>query len=174
MDNNPLVCADRASVPDPAATLALIALGPLIRAGLLTESPTLITNAPFDEQLLLSFLGLDEVAVLAQEQDLGSVYASTVMAAIATPDRMEDIDDLYEEAYSRSFYVRGDEESTWDTQLVAGLPHSVFRLRITPDEPTSLLTVHVMADKEGKCGAAQLVHCMNVMAGFEETVGISD
>ena len=37
MDNNPLVCADVASVPDPASTLTLIAIGPLIRAGLLVE-----------------------------------------------------------------------------------------------------------------------------------------
>src|SRR5215218_131169 len=43
MDNNPLVCADEASVPDPASTLALIALGPLIRAGLLVESATMLT-----------------------------------------------------------------------------------------------------------------------------------
>lgn len=172
MDNNPLVCADEASVPDAASTLALIGLGPLIRAGLLAESPMLITNAPVDEALLLGFLHLDSVALMCQEQDLGSVYAATVMAAISTPPRLEDLDDLFEEAYGRSFYVRRDETSEWDTKLVAGLPHAVFRLRITPDEPTSLLTVQVMADKHGKCGAAQLVHCMNVMAGFEETLGI--
>ncbi len=31
MDNNPIVCADEMSVPGPASTLALIALGPLLR-----------------------------------------------------------------------------------------------------------------------------------------------
>src|SRR5579862_2487003 len=31
-DNNPLVCADSFSVPGPAATLAVLALGPLARS----------------------------------------------------------------------------------------------------------------------------------------------
>jgi N-acetyl-gamma-glutamylphosphate reductase len=29
-----------------------------------------------------------------------------------------------------------------------------------------------MADRNGKCGAAQVVHAMNVMCGFEESLGI--
>ena len=176
MDNNPLVCADAAGVPDASSTLALIALGPLIRAGLLADSPTFITNAPTDEDKVSAFLEKEGwpggIVCRQEDQDLGSVYAGTVIAEVTTPDRLEDLDDLYEEAYGRSFYVRRDETSQWDTELVQGKPLALFRLRITVDHPQSLLTVQVMADKNGKCGAAQLVHAMNVMAGFEETLGI--
>jgi len=38
IDNNPLVCADDASAPGAIATLALIALGPLARAGLIRSA----------------------------------------------------------------------------------------------------------------------------------------
>jgi hypothetical protein len=176
MDNNPLVCADEASVPDAASTLALIALGPLIRAGLLADSPTFITNAPTDEDRVSAFLQKEGwgggIVTRQEDQDLGSVYAGSIIAEIHTPSRLEDLDDLYEEAYGRSFYVRRDETSAWDTELVQGKSLGLFRLRITVDQPHSLLTVQVMADKHGKCGAAQLVHAMNVMAGFEETLGI--
>ena len=106
--------------------------------------------------------------------DFGTVVAATVISAIQTPDRLEDLDDLYEEAFGRSFFVRRDEASEWDVKLVKSKPHSLYRMRISPDKPQSLLTVQVMADKDGKCGAAQVVHCMNVMAGFEETLGIED
>lgn len=41
MDNNPIVCADEMSVPGPASTLALIALGPLLRAGAPLEPPSI-------------------------------------------------------------------------------------------------------------------------------------
>jgi hypothetical protein len=177
MDNNPLVCADTASVPDAASTLALIALGPLVRAGLLAESPTVLVNVPGDAALLGAFLakeGWPHGATLASEEmDFGTVCAATVIAAILTPDRLEDIDDLYEEAYGRSFFVSRDEESEWDVKLVKNQPFALFRLRIAADNPQSLLTVQVMADQNGKCGPAQVVHCMNVMAGFEETIGIA-
>jgi N-acetyl-gamma-glutamylphosphate reductase len=57
--------------------------------------------------------------------------------------------------------------------LVAGKPFSAYRLRVVPDEPNSLLTVRLLSDPLGKCGAAQVVHAMNVMCGFEESLGIS-
>lgn len=177
MDNNPLVCADIVSVPDPASTLALIALGPLVRAGLLAEAPTMLLNVDAETDLVNAFLAkegwLEGVTVASETMDFGSVVAATVIAAIQTPERLQDLDDLYGEFYGRSFFVRRDEDSDWDTKLVTGQPHAVFRLRIAPDQPHSLLTVQVMADGEGKCGAAQVIHCMNVMAGFEETLGIS-
>jgi N-acetyl-gamma-glutamylphosphate reductase len=37
----------------------------------------------------------------------------------------------------------------------------------------SLLTVQVMIDRNGKGGAAQVVHAFNVMNGFEESLGIA-
>ncbi len=176
MDNNPLVCADAASVPDPASTLTLIAVGPLVRAGLLVEAPTVITNFTADEELINQFLakeGWSEgVTYHCENIDLGPVLVASCICAIKTPDRLEDIDDLYEESFGRSFFVRRCEEG-WDVSLVHGQPHAAFKMSITPDQPNSLLSIQVMADKDGKCGAAQIVHCMNVMAGFEETVAIA-
>ncbi|MFX9858936.1 hypothetical protein ABTP71_18620, partial [Acinetobacter baumannii] len=79
---------------------------------------------------------------------------------------------LFDECYQRAFFVGAAE--TWDTREVAGKPHAVYHLRLTPgQEQTSLLTVQVMADREGKCGAAQIVHKLNVMCGLEETLGIA-
>ncbi len=94
------------------------------------------------------------------------------MAAVTTPDEPDDFDALFEEAYSRSFFVRRDETSPWDLDLVRGRPHAVYRLRLTPDEPLSLLTIQVMAARDGKAGAAQTIHALNIMAGFEETLGL--
>ena len=177
IDNNPLVCADVSSVPDRAATLALTALGPLIKAGVIAERPTMLANFEAESEGVEAFLQKegwpDGLTLSSQPMDFGAVLAATVIAAVRTPSRLEDIDDLYAEAYGRSFFVRREEASEWDVKLVAGKPHAAFRLRISPDEPQSLLTIQVMAEKDGKCGAAQVVHCMNVMAGFEETLGVS-
>jgi len=177
MDNNPLVCTDSASVPDAGSTLALIALGPLVRAGLLVEPPTVMTNFPAEADLIGRFLdreGWSQGVTYALEPiDLDPVFVASVISAIKTPARLEDIDDLYEEAYGRSFFVRREEESAWDVGLVHSKAFAAYKMRIAPDEPNSLLSIQVMADKDGKCGAAQVVHCMNVMAGFEGTLGIS-
>jgi hypothetical protein len=172
IDNNPLVCADVASVPDAASTLALIGIGPVAFAGMVSDQPTILTNAPVNEEVLQAFLanfGLSHPAIIHHEdQDLGSVYAATLLIPISNPEEWSEIDDLFEERYSRSFFVRRDEASEWDTKLVANKPFAVYRLGLTPGDDTSLLTVRVLADKHGKCGEAQLVHALNVMCGFEE------
>jgi N-acetyl-gamma-glutamylphosphate reductase len=176
MDNNPLVCADEASVPSPAATLALIALGPLAAASMIADTPRLIVNYPADEAEVGQFLATAGwgcgVAIHVEPVDLGSVLAATAMVEIPTPEDLDDIDALYEERFGRSFFVRRDEDSEWDPALVAGTPRAVYRLRIAPDQPNSLLTVRVLADREGKAGVAQLIHAMNVMSGFEESLGL--
>lgn len=177
MDNNPIVCADELSVPDPASTLALIAVGPLIRAGILFEPPSLLFSFEAEEAQVDSYLETegwrDGATVGCEAMDLGGVLALTAMSAIKTPENLDDIDDLYAEAFGRSFFVREDEDSEWHAKLVLGKPQACFRMRISAERPTSLLTVQVMADRNGKCGAAQVVHAMNVMAGFEESVGIA-
>lgn len=176
MDNNPLVCADAMSVPTAGATLAMIALGPLASGGLIAESPTIVTTEALDEaeiDALMEPLGwFDGSFVHVEPQPIGSVAAATVMVAIHTPPELDDIDALYEERYDRTFFVRRDETSEWDADLVAGKPYALYRLRIAPDEGTSLLTVRVIADRDGKGGAAQVVHAMNVMAGLEESLGL--
>ncbi|OJU64879.1 MAG: hypothetical protein BGO01_14230 [Armatimonadetes bacterium 55-13] len=176
MDNNPLVCADSISVPDSASTLALIALGPIALAGLITEPPTFVVNIDADEACLTSYLktiGWTEgITIHAESQSGVSVAAATVIASIDTPQDWNEIDDLYEERFSRSFFVRRDEESPWDSSLVEGRPFAVYRLGYTPGDATSLLTIRVMADIHGKCGEAQIIHALNVMVGYEESLGI--
>jgi N-acetyl-gamma-glutamylphosphate reductase len=176
MDNNPIVCADALSVPSPASTLALIALGPITQAGLVVEAPTMVVNFEADEDDVAAFLrtqGWDEgITLHCDPAELEGVYAATVIAAIRTPSDLDEIDELYSERYVRSFYVRNDNDSPWHIGLVKGHPHAVYRLRIAPDDPISLLTIVVMADRNGKCGAAQVVHAMNVMTGLEESLGI--
>ncbi len=176
IDNNPLVCADEMSLPSPAATLALIALGPLIRAGMILEPPVLQLSCDGEESEIEGFLanaGWSEGATIQfDSMELGGVCACNAIVNIANPEDWKDIDGLYEEAFGRSFFVSRVEESAWDASLVQGKPEAAYRLRLTPGEPSSLLTIQVMADIDGKCGAAQLVHAMNVMAGYEETLGI--
>ncbi len=177
IDNNPLVCSNAVSVPGPAATLALIALGPVIRAGLLLERPTMQYSVKLSGENIDGFLqsagwsgGID---VSDGDEDLGTVLAANVIAVVETPEEWRDIDDLYDECFGRSFYVHSLPDGEWDTKLVADKPFAVYRLRYTPGEESSLLTIQVMADKDGKCGAAQMLHAMNVMCGFEECEGLS-
>lgn len=176
MDNNPMVCGDEVSVPGPVGTLALIAFGPLIRAGLLVEAPVMqVAGAPVDETVD-AFLGrfdwADGCAVSYGEEDFGGVVAANCVAVVRTPSDWSEIDDLYRESYAHSFYVREESEREWDTSLVKGRDYACYRLGYSPGDETSLLTVQVMADKDGKCGAAQAVHALNVMCGFEECEGV--
>lgn len=176
IDNNPIVCADRVSVPGPAATLALIALGPLIRAGMLLDSPVMQVAGASPGEDVDGYLAregyLEGVALSYGDEDMKGVVAANVVALIATPEDWGEIDGLYRECYSRSFYVREHVEGVWDVSLVAGRPFALYSLAYTPGEGGSLLTIKVMADRDGKCGAAQAVHAMNLMCGFEESTGM--
>lgn len=180
MDNNPLVCAQAVRVPGPESTLALIALAPLIRAGILAETPGIISCSPVNEEIeadideALETAGWEEGARLACDlRDTGDVLALSALALVNVPDsQLTEVDDIYEEAYGRSFFVHRQETEDWDTSLVAGTNQAVFRLRVTPGEAQSLLRVQVLADRNGKAGAAQIIHVMNIMAGFEESLGL--
>lgn len=176
MDNNPLVCADSMSVPSAGATLAMIALGPLASGGLIADSPTIVVTTPTEEaevDALMEPLGWFEGSyVHVEPQTIGNVAAATIMVAIKTPEELDDIDALYEERYGRTFFVRRDETSEWDPSLVEGQPYALYRLLVAPDDGTSLLTIRVIADLDGKAGAAQVIHAMNVMSGFEESLGL--
>lgn len=176
VDNNPLVCADHFSVPDAASTLALIALGPLARASIIVEAPSVIFSFEIDPNevhLALDHAGVPEGASIVVDAPVHTtVLACSAMAVIETPESLAMLDDLYEEAYGRCFFVREVESGSLQPESVANQPFAHYALRITPGEATSLLTVQVLADRNGKCGAAQLVHTLNIMCGFEESLGI--
>lgn len=176
IDNNPMVCAESMSVADPTSTLALIALGPLAWAGMILEPPTVISSVPANPDLLERFLETagwqGGVTYHYEQRELGTVRAVVAMAVISTPADWSEIDDVYEERYGRAFYVRRDDDSSWEPELVQNQPHAVYRVRYSPGDDTSLLTIQVLGDEHGKCGSAQTIHAMNVMAGFEESLGI--
>ena len=49
MDNNPLVCAEDAWVPSPGGALSVLALGPLLEAGLVVEPPAILLSFEDEE-----------------------------------------------------------------------------------------------------------------------------
>jgi len=177
LDNNPLVCADTFSVPDVGGTLALVALGPLIRAGLILEPPAILASFELDEDGVSDALATEGwtggILPHSEHQPTGSVVALNAMALVRLDGDLDQLDELYDEVYGRSFFVRHVEDGEWDVDLVEGKPWAAYRLRVSPGEGQALLTVQTMADIDGKVGAAQLVHAMNVMAGFEESLGIA-
>lgn len=176
MDNNPLVCADEMAIPDAAGTLALIALGPVILSGAILVEPTLTFSFEPDPVRVRQFLQphLPEVVIAYEVQNLRSVCALHAMVEVDSSVPPDLFDALFDEAYGRSFYVHKCESDFWDIELVESKPVALYQLRYTPGDATtnSLLTIQVMADKDGKCGSAQVIHAMNVMAGLEECVGI--
>lgn len=177
-DNNPLVCADDFSVPSPLATLGLIALGPLLRAGLVAGDIVLQgAGLPFGDDLLASLEqeGLQHPLTLSLEEE-GFEDVAVLNAFVPVP-LLEDwrmLDELYEEAYGRSFYVRSSGDDPWDVSLVHRRPWASYDLRLTTGEDSGLLTVRAMADGKGKLGPCQVLHAFNVMCGFEECLGIPE
>ncbi len=182
MDNNPMVCADAVSVPSPASTLALIALGPVAKAGLIAEPPSIVTDFEADPDEVGEWLSMEgwtsgahlQVGPLAS----GAVLAVTAMMAVLPPADSGSIEDLYDECFGRSFFVRRWSGPGWEPNRADATPYAYFRLDFSPEQGSAslagLLSVRVAADRDGKCGAAQIVHAMNVMAGFEESLGIAE
>ena len=178
MDNNPMVCADVVSLPGPAATLALIALEPLIRAGLLIEPPA-IQIAGCGEEDVEAFLHKsgwpDGAAVSFGDESLGQVVAANIMALVPAEIDPMDVLGLYRECFGRSLFVREHQEGDWDASHVIAKPFACYRVTMQTADPvgtTRLITVQVMADRDGKGGATQIVHALNVMCGFAESAGI--
>lgn len=177
IDNNPLVCADHCWVPSPAGTLALIALGPIAEAGLLIEAPAFLTSFPDADQTLIereleSASWTGGIMLQTENHDLGSVRGVYVVAKIRNPESFDDLDEIYRERYARSFFIRERGEADWNKSLVESTPFAYYYLELSEGDNESLLSIHVMADINGKLGAAQYVHMMNIMCGFEESLGI--
>lgn len=177
MDNNPLVCADVVRVPSPGATLSLVALGPILRAGIVAEPPAVIASFPISDtevsEALASVGWTRGAMVTSGDVEMGTVRGLNVIAAIHAPEDLSELDAIYSEAYGRSFFVARDEESEWMPRIAEGRPEALYRLRITPGSDVSLLTIQTFSSMTGKIGVGQLVHTMNVMAGFEETLGVA-
>lgn len=179
MDNNPIVCADEMSVPGPASTLALIALGPLLRAGTPLEPPSIAFSFEDSGEDIAAWLATESWAggadCVYEPVDAGTVLACTGMAVVRTPDSPEEYRSLYEGCFGRSFFVRERSGPALPRSEVEGSPYAFFSVEVgASGEPTCLVVVRVIADRNGKCGAAQLVHAFNLMAGFEESVGIAE
>jgi hypothetical protein len=175
-DNNPMVCADAFATPPAEITLPLVALGPIVQAGILQEPPLVVSTLPIQPQDLdawLTTVDWHDGAMVQLADAPDSDVRVTVMAAIRTPDDPDELDELFEERYGRSFFVRRDEQSDWTTPLPASEASAHYRLRWTPDEPTSLLTISLRSRPAGKVGIAQIVHAFNVMNGFEESLGVA-
>lgn len=171
MDNNPLVCAGEASVTGAAATLVMVALGPLAKAGLIMELPAIALNfGP----------ATDEIdAALATEGWLGGTATATsdgepealvaeCICMIRLPGNAEDIQSLYDECFARSFFVR---EGQGPTENQA---HASYSISVEAHgDSTALARVVSASNRHAKSGAGGLVHMFNVMCGFEESLGVA-
>lgn len=176
VDNNPMVCADEFILPSIGASLALIALGPVALTDIIVESPTIIANVVLNDSeiaLALAEMGWTGGVVTHHEELPGvNVAATTVMVAIRSPESLDEIREAFDERFGRSFYVKESVQEPWDQGLVFAKPEARYRLSLALDTPNSLLTIRVVADYNGKVGAGQVIHAMNVMCGFEESLGV--
>jgi len=173
MDNNPLVCADVASVTGAGATLALIALGPLAKAELLADRPAIALNfhEPEAEEIdvALATEGWVSGASLATSDDDPDVYSAQCLAEIRMPDTEGDLRALYEECFGRSFFVRSSTERPSLADAFATYSLSVDNR----GDGTALATIFAHSSRDAKTGAGALVHIFNVMSGFEESLGVA-
>jgi N-acetyl-gamma-glutamylphosphate reductase len=171
-----LVCADNAWVPSAGGALAVLALGPLLEAGLVVEPPAILLSFEDSEEEVAK--GLMTVAYNngfsfnCEDHDLGTVRGAYCIAKFSNPKSFDEIDDIYDERYGRSFFVRRTEDQPWVKELVEGKPWACYRLELSEGESESLLSIHIMADIGGKAGAGQFIHTMNIMCGFEESLGL--
>lgn len=159
-DNNPIVCAERVCLPTPVATLALLAIDPLCKAGLAQGSVKLSCTsecAPDDIEPFLAALG-DRVSV----EIFADLDCVGVAVEVSFPFKgaSEELLNLYDGAYER-------------TMLVMRAP-GVHPLAAVYSASVSdgSAKVRFESKPEGKAGAAQVIQALNVMAGFEDSLGI--
>jgi len=174
MDNNPLVCAERASVPGALATLGLICLGPLARAEMLTAEPTVEPSFNEDAEELVAALRLEGfhggVHLAPSTGERAGLLSVRCIAPLRAHSGAE-VEELFAELYGRSFFLRPAKERGEDQIL--GSPYATYSLDAARLKGERVLEVRAIADADGKCGAAQMIHVFNVMAGFEEDLGLS-
>jgi hypothetical protein len=171
MDNNPLVCADAASVTGAAASLVLVAVGPLAKAELLTEMPAVALNFKDDSQEVDAALATEgwlSGAVVATADHDPEVLTAECICQVRLPGAVDDIRALYDECFGRSFFVRPADD------VKENDPYAGYVIDIEPQgDGVGIAKITASAARDGKCGAGGLVHMFNVMCGFEESLGVA-
>lgn len=166
VDNNPFVCADVASAPSAGVALAMIALGPLLRTGVVVGAPSLLSNVAVDaaelddHARLLGWSG----GIALEVADAQPWLEARANAGLAPGTEQADVDELYSEAFGRSFFV---ERVGPGNLLPVAPPVARFSMERVGDG----IRVTVACHPEGKCGPAGWVQAFDVMCGFEETLG---
>jgi N-acetyl-gamma-glutamylphosphate reductase len=195
MDNNPLVCADRISIPTAASALALIALGPLLLAGAILRPPILHLNVASTQGDVLSSLRavapLEQLRLVTPSEDpsIGQSVEASIFGKLVPAEGMlagqasveiplttglNQLTEMFAERFGRSFYVRNRTGTGHVRPLdeLVGKPYALYTLQVMRGASSNYALIEVSADPNGKPGAAGLVHAMNIMAGLEESLGI--
>ncbi|HLK16030.1 MAG TPA: hypothetical protein VKT78_14585 [Fimbriimonadaceae bacterium] len=194
IDNNPLVCAKSASIPSPAATMALIALGPICLAGIALKPPILQLNIPAVSADVLGALRalapIDQLRMITPNEDPtvggfveGGLFGRGTLAqgllacqvAVDVPSSyaLAEMNALFDERFGRSFFVhRETNAGFFRPENLLGKPFASYRVGTSKGSSETRVLIEVAADPAGKPGAAGLIHAMNVMAGLEESLGL--
>ncbi len=195
MDNNPIVCAERVSIPSAAATMALIVLGPLLLAGAIVRAPILHLNvASSSEDIIASLRALapmEQLRLVTPNEDptIGKSVEASVFGKLIPSEGMlaaqasveiplalglAQVTEMFAERFGRSFYVRNRTGTghVRPTDELLGKPYALYTVQVMRGASTNYALIEASADPNGKPGAAGLIHAMNIMAGLEESLGI--
>lgn len=173
MDNNPLVCAKHGSIPGALATLGLTCLGPLARAEMLAGTPNVAPSFEDDGAELAAALQLEGFSGAVQVTPSTGERRGLLSVRCTVPLRsrsLAEVEELFSELYGRSFFLRPAKVLA-DNQIL-GTPFATYSFDAALLESQGVLEIRAAADADGKCGAAQMVHMFNVMAGYEEDLGL--
>jgi hypothetical protein len=175
VDNNPLICADEVWLPRPSSTLVLLAAMPWVRAGLLRSIRSVEIESPTEKPEVLQCLnaiGVDgEIEVIPRTHCLQEVLEVSVLMTMKLGLRSDEVEEVFNSIYGNSFFVRSFSDRDRTNQVhntaIAG-----YTWNLVETQGVQEIAVIIAADRNGKCGASQIVHTMNVMAGYEESLGI--
>lgn len=162
-DNNPIVCAETVCVPSPAATLALLAIDPLCKAGLAegTIHVSCSSEGSVDDiEPFLAALG-DRVSVKLSSPITAVEGRLAVEVRLPRSMPEDELEDLYDETFGRSMLVM--REPAQHPLAASYKAHTV----------EGGVAIRFESSEQGKAGAAQAVQVLNVMAGFEDSLGLS-
>jgi len=162
IDNNPLICADHFSLPRADFVALLIAVGPAMQNGMIANLSSIESNSfTFVENndVFASELGwrLSPSVALIPTQDPAFTITGILKPEVTHGDFLS----LYIERYSRSPLIHFYETSQNGYLVKIGLP----------SENTVCVTVY--CNNPQLCFADYVVFAMNVMCGYEDSLGLS-